>query len=397
MQLQNQFRDPPSMRALDGSETILAGVRELSPEITARSAEIEAARRIPPDLIDRLKSLGLFRMFVPQSHGGLGLDLPAGLAVISALARIDGSVGWTAMIGSGSSLFAAWAQRETYDRVYRNGPDVPVSGSSQAVGTAEPVVGGWRINGRWPLVSGCMHAEWMAGFCVVTANGNPVLDAQGRPRVRCVVLPAQDWEIEESWHAAGLKGTGSHHIVLKNALVSEASLFDLEGGGPCVPGRLYAAVLYVLPLFHAAFSVGVAEGALDELAALARAGHQQYQAATPMQTSEVFQFELGRIHADLRAAQAFLQVQVANHWNRALTGTLDDEALMMEGKQAAVWIASTCIRVADACFALAGTSAVYETSPLQRRLRDLHVAGQHAAAQQRQYVAAGKLPLMRQA
>jgi indole-3-acetate monooxygenase len=60
-----------------------------------------------------------------------------------------------------------------------------------------------------------------------------------------------------------------------------------------------------------------------------------------------------------------------------------------------VWIASTCIRVADACFALAGSSAVYETSPLQRRLRDLHVAGQHAVAQQRHYVGAGKLPLMR--
>lgn len=397
MQRQNEFRDPPSLKALDASETILAGVRELSPEIKARSAEIEAARRIPPDLVERLKSLGLFRMFVPRSHGGLELDLPAALAVISALARIDGSVGWTAIIASGSALFSAWAQRGTYDRIYRNGADVPVSGSSQPAGTAEPVVGGWRINGRWPFASGCMHAEWIAGFCVVTANGHPVLDAKGRPRVRCVMLPARDWKIEDSWHAAGLKGTGSHHVVLKDALVSEASLFDLEGGSPCVPGQLYAAVLYLLPLFHAAFSVGMAEGTLDELAALARTGHQQYLAATPMQASEIFQFELGRIHADLRAAQAFLQVQVASHWKHALAGTLNDEALMTEGKQAAVWLAATSVRVADACFALAGASAVYETSPLQRRLRDLHVAGQHAAGQQRQYVGAGKLSLMRQA
>jgi indole-3-acetate monooxygenase len=395
MQLQNQFRDPPSSRALDSGETILAGIRELSPEITARSAEIEAARRIPPDLVDRLKSLGLFRMFVPRSHGGLELALPAGLAVISALARIDGSVGWTAIVASGAAIFSALAQRETYDRIYRNGPDVPICGSSQPVGTAEPVAEGWRINGRWPLASGCMHAEWIAGFCIVTANGNPVIDAQGRPRVRGVVLPAQDWEIEDSWHAAGLKGTGSHHIGLKDALVPEVSLFDLEGGAPCVPGQLYPVVRHLLPLLHAAFSVGMAEGTLDELVALARTGRQQYQAATPMQKSEVFQFELGRIYADVRAAQAFLQAQVASHWNHALRGTLNDEALLIEGTQAAVWIASTCIRVADACFALAGSSAVYETSPLQRRLRDLHVAGQHAVAQQRHYVGAGKLPLMR--
>jgi alkylation response protein AidB-like acyl-CoA dehydrogenase len=182
--------------------------------------------------------------------------------------------------------------------------------------------------------------------------------------------------------------------VLKDALVSEASLFDVEGDAPRMPGVLYAAVLYLLPLFHASFSVGMAEGALDELMALARTGRQQLQAATPMQESEVFQYELGRTYADARAARAFLQAQIASHWNRALAGTLNDEALMMEGKQTAVWIASTSVRVADACFALAGTSAVYETSPLQRRLRDLHVAGQHAIAQQRQYVGAGKLSLM---
>jgi alkylation response protein AidB-like acyl-CoA dehydrogenase len=394
MQLQNQFRDPPSLGAPDTGKTILAGIRELSPEITVRSAEIEAARRIPPDLVDRLKSLGLFRMFVPRSHGGLELALPAGLAVISALARIDGSVGWTAIIASGAAIFAGLAQRETYDRIYRNGPDVPICGSSQPAGTAEPVAEGWRINGRWPLASGCMHAGWIAGFCFVTADGKPVVDAQGRPRVRGVVLPAQDWEIEDSWHAAGLKGTGSHHIVLKDALVPEVNLFDLEGGVPCVPGPLYPAVRHLLPLFHATFSVGMAEAALVELVALARTGRQQYQAATAMQKSEVFQSELGRIYAEIRAAQAFLQAQVASHWNHALTGTLNDEALLIEGTQTAVWIASTCIRVADACFALAGSSAIYETSPLQRHLRDLHVAGQHAIAQQRQYVGAGKLLLM---
>jgi alkylation response protein AidB-like acyl-CoA dehydrogenase len=394
MQPHNQFSDAPSLRAGDTGRTILAGIRELSPEITARAAEIEAARRVPPDLVDRLKSLGLFRMFVPRSHGGLELALPAGLAVISALARIDGSVGWTAAIASGAAIFSALAKRETYDRIYRNGPDVPVCGSSQPAGTAESVAEGWRISGRWPLASGCMHAEWMAGFCIVTTDGGPVIDARGRPRVRGVILPAQDWQIEDSWHSAGLKGSGSHHIVLKDVLVPEASLFDFESGAPCLPGQLYPAVRHLLPLLHAAFSVGMAEGVLDELVELARTGRQQYQASTPMQKSEVFQFELGRIHADVRATQAFLQVQVASHWHHVLAGTLTDEALLIEGTEAAVWIASTCIRIANACFALAGSSAVYETSPLQRRLRDLLVAGQHAVAQQRQYVGAGKLSLM---
>jgi alkylation response protein AidB-like acyl-CoA dehydrogenase len=64
---------------------------------------------------------------------------------------------------------------------------------------------------------------------------------------------------------------------------------------------------------------------------------------------------------------------------------------MTEGIQAAVWITNACLRVAEMCFALGGGSAVYEDSMLQRRLRDLHVAAQHAMVQQRHYIDAGKL------
>jgi indole-3-acetate monooxygenase len=112
-----------------------------------------------------------------------------------------------------------------------------------------------------------------------------------------------------------------------------------------------------------------------------------------MRDSETFQGELGRIAAELRAARAYLQVQAATHWHHALAGTLKDEALLTQSTQTAIWLATTCVRGADACFALAGSSARYETSPLQRRLRDLHVAAQHFAAQQRHYIKAGKLLL----
>src|SRR4029077_11127955 len=99
--------------------------------------------------------------------------------------------------------------------------------------------------------------------------------------------------------------------------------------------------------------------------------------------------------ADLRAARAFLRPQGVSHWHHAVAGTLKGEALLAESSQAAVWTTTTCVRVADACFALAGGSAVYENSPLQRRLRDLHVAGQHARLQQRHYVSAGEQLLTR--
>ena len=378
------------------SQRLLANIRDLASSITSRAAEIEAGRRMPPDLVEALRSIGIFRLFVPESHGGLELDMPAALEIFAALSRIDGSVGWISMIGGAHGIFAPLLPRDTYERVYQNGPDVIIAGSAQPVGRAEAVVGGWRVNGRWPFASGCQHAEWMFGFCVMTEGGKPLPGPAGEggpPLVRACFLPAREWQIEDTWYVAGLKGTGSHHITLRDTVVPAANFFDLANGVPCLPGPLYQAVLPVLPLTLGAVSVGMAEGALDDVVELAKTGRQQLHAAVPMRDSETFQVELGRIAAELRAARSFLEVQAKSHWRHALAGTLKDEALHTQGTQTAIWITNSCVRAVDACFALGGSSALYETSPLQRRLRDLHVVAQHYNVQQRHYVNVGKLLL----
>jgi indole-3-acetate monooxygenase len=377
---------PPS--GTTSAKRLLADIRDLAPDITSRAAEIEAGRRIPPDLVETLRSIGVYRMLVPRSHGGLELDLPTALEVIGALAKIDGSVGWTVAIGCGGSIFASLLPRETYDEVYRDEPDVILAGSAQPAGTAEATGDGWRVNGRWPFASGCQHADWMVGLCMMT--GERPVTAEAPPVVRGFAMPARDWLIEDTWYVAGLKGTGSHHIAIRDTVVPAANFFDLVSGVPCLPGPLYQAVRQVLPLFHGAVSVGIAEGAVDELVELANTGKQQLRAAVPMRESETFQGELGRVAAALRAAQALLKVQAESHWRHALAGTLRDEALLTQGTQTATWLATICAHVADTCFALGGGSALYESSPLQRRMRDVHAAAQHAIAQQRNYASAGQ-------
>jgi indole-3-acetate monooxygenase len=373
---------------------LLLDIQDLAPEIATRAADIEAARDIPRDLVEALRSIGIFRMFVPQSHGGLELDLPDGFKVLRALARVEPSVGWTATISCVTQIFAPLMQRDIYDEVYWNGPDVIMAGSNQPGGTAEAVQGGWRVSGRWPLASGCRNAEFMGGSCVMTKAGKPLPGPiAGVPLMRVFVLPARHWRIEDSWYAAGLKGTGSSHIAIKDAFVPAENFFDLKDGAPCVPGPLYQAPMSVIPLLHGPFSVGVAEGALDDLIALAGTGRTQVLAATSMRNAEFFQYEMGRLEAELRAVEAFVEAEGAQYWQHALARRLRDEALSIRALQSSAWLSQSCTRIVDQCFALGGSSVVYDTSPLQRRLRDLHVGGQHFTAQQRNYVNAGKLLL----
>src|SRR5215468_8061622 len=372
------------------ARSLLRAIQELRPAIAERALEIETSRRIPADIVEVLKRAGIFRMFVPRSYGGLELDLPEGLEILVELSKVDGSVGWNAMTSSCGSLFAPYLPRQTYETIYRNGPDVIFAGATQPAGTVEEVgADGRLVSGCWPFVSGCQYADWIAGFCVLISDGKPLLSEEGRPQIQAAWLPAREWQIEDTWHAAGLRGTGSHHVVLKNKLVPVSNFSDLERGAPFLSGPLYAALPQFLPLLHAASALGMAEAVVSDLVDLAATGWRQVQSPMPMRDSEIFQFELGRVVADLRAARALFEAQSASHWRHAVAGTLKGEELQAQSSQAAAWTTTTCVRVADASFALAGGSAVYENSPLQRRLRDLHVAGQHARLQQRHYVSAG--------
>jgi indole-3-acetate monooxygenase len=383
----------------DVAQRMLSDIQDLSSDLASRAAQIEAERRLPADVVQSMRSIGVFRMYVPRSHGGLELDIESAMAVVSALSRIDSSIGWLAGIGSTAPLFATRLPRKVFDEMYGRGPDVIIAGAVQPTGTLEETAEGWRGSGRWSFASGCMHADWMFGIGVVTANGQAASGTPGAgapPAMRGMMLPAGAWRIEDTWNVAGLEGTGSHHISLTNAQVPASHLFDHINGESCVAGPLYQAVGPLLAPMGAAVMVGMAEGALDALVALANTGRQQFRVATAMRDSEIFLHDLGRIEADLRAARALHAAQVRALWEHALKGTLNDDALYAQAGQAAVWIARACVQIGDACFALGGGAAIYDSSPLQRRLRDLHVAAQHAGAHPRHFVSAGKWLLKRE-
>jgi indole-3-acetate monooxygenase len=136
-------------------------------------------------------------------------------------------------------------------------------------------------------------------------------------------------------------------------------------------------------------AAGIATGAFADLVSLANGRRRQLFANSDLRDSTVFHHELGRIGAELRAVQALLETQTATLWRRAVAGVLDNKRDFTEALQVSAWTHGACTRIVDRCFALAGASAVLMASPLQRRLRDIHAAGQHVLAGERFYVRAG--------
>jgi alkylation response protein AidB-like acyl-CoA dehydrogenase len=126
-----------------------------------------------------------------------------------------------------------------------------------------------------------------------------------------------------------------------------------------------------------------------DLVELAGTGVKQLFAATSLVETERFKESLARLDAELMAARALLEGQITRVWRNPERSAAKDLTRVAEQLQAAVWITSACVRVAEGCFELAGSRAVYESSRLQRRVRDLRVAAQHAAVHPRHYVTAG--------
>jgi indole-3-acetate monooxygenase len=75
------------------------------------------------------------------------------------------------------------------------------------------------VNGRWSLVSGCELATWMVLLCVVHENGKPRLNPAGAPETRFMLLPSEACEIIDTWTVGGLRGTGSHDVVVDDVFV----------------------------------------------------------------------------------------------------------------------------------------------------------------------------------
>jgi len=135
--------------------------RALLPEISSQVEAIEQARAVPRDLAEKLRLAGVFRRYVPRSHGGDEMWPDDGLTVIEELARADASVAWVAAVGSEGPSFYAYLPPETYDKIYSGGPDVIHSGVINPTGRAVRDGNGYRFSGRWSFASGSNNADYI--------------------------------------------------------------------------------------------------------------------------------------------------------------------------------------------------------------------------------------------
>jgi alkylation response protein AidB-like acyl-CoA dehydrogenase len=368
----------------DDAAQVVAAAEQLAPTIAARAPEVEAARRIPPDLLHQLIAAGCFRIIVPRSHGGLEADLATAMRLNETLARADGSVGWTVMIGAGAWGDLSALPRPSFDALFSNGPDVLAAGAFNPTGRIVADDGGYRVTGRWGFASGCQHANWLFANSV-----EGVVD--GVPQLRVAVFTPDQVTIEDTWNVSGLCGTGSHHFRADDVLVpADRTLRPLVDHPSIDVPIVRIPPPSVIPLLISSVALGIARGALDDIVALA-ADKVPMLAPAPLASDPVFHFDLANADTELRAARALVYEVTDEVWTAALAGDELSMDLRARVRAAGVWCAARAAAVVDTAYRSGGGSSLYASSPLQRRLRDVHALTQHFLVRRNTLVTAGAI------
>ncbi|MFI5315593.1 MAG: acyl-CoA dehydrogenase family protein [Myxococcota bacterium] len=370
------------MAAAESEPAQLRAARALAPEIRARASEAESARRMPADLARKLAEAGIFAVCVPAKYGGGELPARDVLRVIEAVSNADGAAGWCAMIGATTGVLAASLPEVFARQIYGANPHVITGGAAATLGSARAVEGGQRVTGRWPFGSGCQNSEWLVGGAVRAEGGESRLFFFARDQLR----------IHDTWYTNGLRGTGSHDFEVTDAFVPEGRSVRL-GAPPLCSTPLYRFPTFsLLALGVCAVSLGIARRAIDELVLLA-ASKVPTGSSRNLASRAVVQRQVGEAEAALRSASHYVHGAVEAAWGVASRGESLPLEIRADLRLAAVNAGWSAARAVDGVYHAAGGTSVYDSSPLSRCFRDIHVVTQHIMVGQPVYEVAGRVLL----
>jgi alkylation response protein AidB-like acyl-CoA dehydrogenase len=373
----------------------VARARTLAPSVEAAAARNEKERRIAPEIISAISDAGILHMLLPASLGGGAADLVTYNQVIEAIAAADASTAWCLAQTLASSQSAGFMDAKVAREVF-SAPDAIIAWGPPA-GLAKAVVceGGYVVTGKWRFASGSANATWMGGHSTVfEADGKPRLDAAGKPVNRTMLFPRSSATIFDTWHVSGLRATASNDYEVSGLFVPAAYTTWRDS----VPDRRESGPLYNLPLLtlygigFSGVALGIAHACLDAFMTLAAIKKPGGGLGSPnvLRDNAVIQSNVARATARLKSARAYLLQMLQEVWDTSATSgkfSLEQRALLRVAITSAM---EQACEVVDFAYHSAGTTAIFEGSPFERRFRDMHTALAQGQAHLSNFEAAGQ-------
>lgn len=362
-------RDPGAM--------VLAAVEEILPAIAARTHEAEELRRLPEASVKEIVGTGVMRLLQPKRHGGFESDPRDFYRAVLRIASACGSSGWvTGVVGVHAWQLALFDDR-LQQEIWADDPDELVSSSYMPGGKLTPVEGGYEVTGRWSFSSGSDHCGWAILGAILPQE-------EGPPTLYNIVVPRSDYQIDDTWHTVGLRGTGSNDIVIDRAFVPAYRMLTRdEVYGGAAPGLTEnTGPLYKMP-FATMFAnvitapiIGMAEGMLAlDLEHVKNRVSRSFGKAVEGDPYTVA--AIGEAAREIEACRLQLMTNLGDMYALVEAGETIPMDLRTRARRDQVIATERCVEAIDTMFDRGGAGVIALSQPMQRVWRDAHAAKHH--------------------
>ena len=388
----NDLADIHSTAAVDVTGAVcIARARGLIPLLRSAADRIDAANELPPDVLDAMFDAGMFKLLLPRSAGGYELKPSDFIQCVQAIAEGDASVAWCMNQGSGCSMASAYLAPEVVREIWGGKRDVLAWGQGPDA-KAIRAPGGWRLTGNWSFASGSRHASWFGGMsvCVEADGETPVLRPDGKPWARTMLFRRDQAKITDVWQVMGLRGTGSDNYAVEDLFIDDAHAVTREYEPERrEAGRLYSfQAMQIYATGFASVALGVSRAMLDGFIDLAKTKSQAWSADS-LRDNHAVQHIVSHADAAWKAARAGMHLALDDAWREVCaTGELSIPH-RVEIRQASTFAIHAARDMAHQVFHEAGSTAIFNNRPFERRLRDVNSVSQQLQGRRTHFESVG--------
>ena len=365
----------------EATRDVVAIAERLSAQIAAGAAEADAEDRFVAENYALLKQAGLVEAGVPTELGGGGAGVRDLAGMLRVLGRACGSTALAFAMHTHQVAIPAWrwqhqkvaAVEPLLRRIAADRIVLVSSGGSDWIngsGTARKVEGGYRISGRKIFSSGAAAGDvFMTGAVLEEDGARHVLHFGAS-------MKAAEVKILDTWHTLGMRGTGSHDVMLDDLFVPDAGVALKRKAGEWHP-LFHTIATIASPLIYAAY-LGVADSACAIALEVAKKRPITHDARALA----------GRMMTELAGADMAHQTMLATvELNAPSAETVN---VAMKSK---ILLADHAIRAVELAMELASGAGFYRSAGLERRFRDIQGARFHAMQRGPQAQYAGAMAL----
>jgi len=361
------------IQSKDIRQTLIESARKIGEAAEAEALQADCNATISETVVNLIREEGIAKLILPKRYGGPQIDFTTFADMVKEVGYYNLSAAWITYFFSLHNAWVAYLPEHRQKEIIQSGG--LLADIFAPIGHIEKVEGGYLVSGKYNFVSGIKYAGWVGVGALLQKEGSTEKTMAG------FVVNTKDVQIIENWDSMGLRGSGSHTIIVDKVFVPDDLVIDLQELGhkrePDFEDYDEDYLYYNAP-FHPAFfvgfpamSIGAAERGLDEFKKASQGRVRmsgENEGASPRS-----QRVLATLMVKMHAAKSLMKTYIEMLESDTYVHPSEFKAIRAE-------IIQICIDIAVKCTLTLGAFALIKGHPVEMITRDLIAIGTHVTS-----------------